>query len=336
MFLSQKREIPLSASEVLRFLSVYPLDLERQYLEYLLEQQKSEEVEHHSKLVCNYIDTVLQLKPAVDLPFGLRVEAGKEAGMLGSIRTKLIQMLGSPTYFFDIHLVLQKLQSTTLYEEMILLHKKLENHRTSLELIIHNLHDFAMAERYCVEVYENSRTQPDELNPLLITVVEICIGHVDANGKSDEIGQFALHIMTKYAKWIDSVRALELLPDDIPLSSLKLFTEQIIQSSHYRNRHSKVIANLNRMHLLKSQAEVARGVSKRVCLRAASVCPVCKKYIGDQSVFVVYPDCTVVHVKCADKNKKVHPVTGINFEYFPVNLSEIVSDDQILYPPKVL
>jgi len=43
-----------------------------------------------------------------------------------------------------------------------------------------------------------------------------------------------------------------------------------------------------------------------------------------------------VHVKCADKNKKIHPVSGINFEYFPVNLSEIVSDDQILFPPKVM
>lgn len=90
------------------------------------------------------------------------------------------------------------------------------------------------------------------------------------------------------------------------------------------------------MHLLKSRAQSARGLSNRVVLDAASTCPVCQKLIGDQAVFVVYPDRTVVHVKCADKNKKVHPVTGINFANFPIDFSDIIPDNKILFPPKIM
>lgn len=124
IFLSTKREVPLTGHEVLRFLSIYPPDLEQRYLEFLIENQQSEEQDHHTRLVCNYVDTILKLRPPLLLPIGVRVEAGKEEGLLGIIRRKLLKMLKSATYHFDVHHVLQKLHDTTLFEEMVVLQRK--------------------------------------------------------------------------------------------------------------------------------------------------------------------------------------------------------------------
>lgn len=98
---------------------------------------------------------------------------------------------------------------------------------------MHNLQDFESTERYCTEVHDETKNHPDALNPLWIIVLEICISNVtivNTHVESNELGKFALRIMQKYAKWIDPVRALKLLPQEIALESLLGFCEQVCNS----------------------------------------------------------------------------------------------------------
>lgn len=211
--------------------------------------------------------------------------------------------------------------------------------------------DFEWAEKYCMDVHAMKGFSEQDVNPVWITLLEICVDRLASNPAPQpflykkDLGQFALYILNKHAKNIDPIHSLNLLPTNMKLTTLDFFTQQvcvstkttnilqIIRSSHFRQRQYNVLQNMSKIHLMKCRSLVSKGVSQRIVIKANSLCPVCRKHIGEQSVFVVYPDNTVVHVKCADKTKQIHPVSGLKFNRFPVSLQEI-PDQLVLFPPK--
>lgn len=125
IFISKHRKIALPIDEVLKFLSTFPKDLERTYLEFLIYQEKIVEEKFFNQLISNYIHTIQKLKYEVYVPFGIKVQAGLEMGLLGEIRSKLIKILEDPTARYDPNHVLFVLErETTLFEETIILHKR--------------------------------------------------------------------------------------------------------------------------------------------------------------------------------------------------------------------
>lgn len=152
IFTSRMRKKKINPHRVLSFLAQYPKDLERSYLEYVIVVERNCEEKFHTSLILNYIDAIIVLKPAKYLPFGVRLEAGKETGLLGQIRARLIHML-EHTNLFNKYRVLSKLQKTNLYEETLILYRKLQNHQAALKLLVHKIQDLEWAERYCVDCY---------------------------------------------------------------------------------------------------------------------------------------------------------------------------------------
>jgi hypothetical protein len=143
-----------------------------------------------------------------------------------------------------------------------------------------------------------------------------------------------MHILTKQAKAIDPVAALDLLQNTTKVCRVKEFIRQTIQSSKNRYRQSMVVFNMCNIQYTQNQAVYGKGLSRRVTVTNNTICPVCKKNIDASSVFVVMPDLTTVHFKCSNKERiNVHPVTGNNFAKFPVDFNEQISDELILHPP---
>lgn len=64
------------------------------------------------------------------------------------------------------------------------------------------------------------------------------------------------------------------------------------------------------------------------------MCPACKKLISS-SVFSVFPDLSVLHFKCCGKRKDLHPVSGIDFSIFPIDIGDQVNDNYVLKPPQI-
>lgn len=79
------RQDRLSAARVIKFLALYPADLTRTYIEYIIKEENNKEPRYHTKLIQNYIDAIEKLKPKEKLPFAVRVQAGKEVGVLGKV-----------------------------------------------------------------------------------------------------------------------------------------------------------------------------------------------------------------------------------------------------------
>jgi hypothetical protein len=62
-----------------------------------------------------------------------RVRPGEEPGLLGAVRRKLFDLLQNSA-FYSVSAVLEQARDTTLYEEMIVLHAKLNAHSEVLKV----------------------------------------------------------------------------------------------------------------------------------------------------------------------------------------------------------
>jgi tetratricopeptide (TPR) repeat protein len=331
IFTSKLRTSELPPADVINFLLDYPPDLEREYLEFLVATGNTEE-RFHTRLVMNYIEVIVRLKASNYLPFGVRVDAGTENGLLGEIRAKLMDVVQNGTHF-NPHAVLAVISKTNLYEETLILYRKLGLHEQALKLLIWKIEDLEWAERYCIDCYTEEMSIPglEDLNPLFLSLLKICLEPEDPYPKNET---FAMHILTKQAKAFNPVASLALLHDDTSIARAKDFIRQIVQSSKNRYRQSMVVYNMCNIQFTQNQAMYAKGLSRRITVTGNTLCPVCDKNIDASSVFVVMPDLTAVHFKCSNKERiNVHPVTGTNFARFPVNFDEQISDDIILAPP---
>lgn len=141
IFVSKKRKdaTVIPPKKVVAFLSGYPKDLERRYLEYLIFDQKSCSEGFflfflqkktlktdnflpeffHTTLMINYIDAIEILRPKIFYPHGIRIEPGKESGLVGDLRKKVQNMLNAPDgqRFFSVEKVLDRLNSSTVVEK---------------------------------------------------------------------------------------------------------------------------------------------------------------------------------------------------------------------------
>ncbi|KAL0483237.1 hypothetical protein AKO1_011514 [Acrasis kona] len=332
IFTSKLRKVELPTSSVLNFLGDYPPDLEREYLEYLIASTNNKEERFHTKLALNYIDAIIRLKPNAYLPFGVRVEPGNESGILGEIRAKLIDMLENGVHH-NAHAVSHVISKTNLYEETLIIYKKLQEHERALKLLIWKIEDLEWAERYCMDCFneELSTKGLEDLNPLFIILLRICLHPEEPHARNEE---FALSTLTKHAHNIDPVQALALLSDGLSVECVNEYIRRIVQSSKNKLRQSLIVYNMCNIQYTQNKAIYGKGLSRRVVVTNNTICPVCDKSIDASSVFVVAPDLTLVHFKCGNKEKMhVHPVNGTNFAQFPVNFDDQITDDKVLSPP---
>ena len=374
VFMSKRRKKRFNPQRVLNFLTNFPPDLQRVYLEYLIAAEKNEEERYHTKLILNYINALIILKPTKYLPFGVRLEAGRENGLLGEVRGRLIFML-EHTVIYNKYKVLSKLQKTQLHEETLVLYRKIQNHEEALKLLVFKIQDFEWAERYCVDCYkeiiqkrafkeeqeiqvmlqndkkEGNLTEHtnepkeekkptkkleilEEHNPLFLTLLKICL-YPEAGFPKNE--GFALHILKMHAKNIDPMKVLSLLPEDLLVGKIGDFLRQAMQASTDRLRNTMIIYNMSKIRHIHTKVAFAKGNSRRVVVGEDNcICPVCDKAIDATSVFVVLPDLSYVHFKCSNKNNiNMHPTTGRNFVNLPVSFDD-VSEANILHPPFIV
>ncbi|KAG2393182.1 hypothetical protein C9374_009759 [Naegleria lovaniensis] len=306
IFTSRMRKKKINPHRVLSFLAQYPKDLERSYLEYVIVIERNCEEKFHTALILNYIDAIIVLKPAKYLPFGVRLEAGKETGLLGQIRARLIHLL-KHTNFFNKYRVLSKLQKTNLYEETLILYRKVQNHNAALKLLVHKIQDLEWAERYCVDCYlqmleEMHLKEEAELKEVIrqrhLQAAGIAADniHNDKDDKKNMLKKdislqiynpllltllnicwypdsgfpknesFAIHILTTHAKSIDPMKALEILPTDLLVSKVADFLRQAMQSSLDVARNVQVIYNMSKIRHVQTKVELAKGNARRVLI----------------------------------------------------------------------
>lgn len=101
--------------------------------------------------------------------------------------------------------------------------------------------------------------------------------------------EMALELLEKHASKINPLKALELLPDTVPIGRIKYFLEVSLQEKLNTARRIQVLKGLLYAELLQVQEQRMHYESQSVLMTEFNICPVCKKRFGNQrSVFKYY------------------------------------------------
>lgn len=224
-----------------------------------------------------------------------------------NVRDKLIDFLKKFNYL-HAETVLKQFPENDLFEERAIILGKLKRHEKVLAIHIQILGDIPKAVAYCEEVFESDSEAAETIFVQLIEIllkppttppytgVELHPRCLEPNVES------VIELLEKHATKLNPYSVLKILPDNIPLIRLKPFLETALHYSLERQRNNQVLKGLLYSSNLQLREQLMNLEKKSVLVTEFSVCPVCTKKFTNQSAFVRYPNGTIVHYSCRDRN----------------------------------
>lgn len=280
----------LSPDTIIDFLYRFPKAVVA-YLEFLVFQKKLKREKYHTHLAVLYLDHVLQLKKDTNTP--------QES--LDLARSKLRHML-QMSNLYRVQLILGKARETDMHAECAILYGKLEEHEKALKILVHKLKDYTAAETYCL-VNAKDGAYKRKLFHILLSV------YLDPSyEKKDTLIAPAIALLNSNVAEFDSVKVLQLLPENWSVGLLSQFLSRSVRRSMNLCRTKKIERMLARWEALQMKRNCIDLQKESVCMTEDRLCAVCNRTFHD-STFLRYPNGVITHIHCA-KNRNVCPVTG--------------------------
>lgn len=250
--------------------------------------------------------------------------AGQEPGELGKLRRKLMQMLQESDHYTTPTLPTYLLHDG-LFDERAIVMGKIGNHREALIIYVHILNDLQRAEEYCMRHYcrpDNKQLPVYASNKDVfflffeqclkkISDDEIALNKVDkidlrllprpqvnnfllnnselgkdvSNNSLDPNIATALAILTRHSTRIDLLRAIELLPSNLPLGALQNVLTSSMQHQKSRKHYVQILKQLLHSQRLRTQeCRIVMEKTHRIVVTNMDVCQYCLKKIGKRFV----------------------------------------------------
>lgn len=92
----------------------------------------------------------------------------------------------------------------------------------------------------------------------------------------------ALELLEEYAFNINPIKALEVLPDSVPIGRIRHFLEASLQNQLNERRRTQVLKSLLHAEHLQIQEQRMHYESQSVLMTEFNICSVCKKRFGKQ------------------------------------------------------
>lgn len=92
----------------------------------------------------------------------------------------------------------------------------------------------------------------------------------------------ALELLEEHASKIMPLKALEVLPDTVPIGRIRHFLEASLQNNINEKRRMQVLKGLLYAEHLQVQEQRMHYESQSVLMTEFNICPVCKKRFGNQ------------------------------------------------------
>lgn len=280
----------LTPDTIIDFLYRFPRAVV-EYLEFLVFQKKLEREKYHTHLAVLYMDNVLQLKKAENTP----------QETLDLARSKLRHML-QISNLYRVQLILGKARETDMHAECAILYGKLEEHDKALRILVHKLKDYSAAETYCLVNAKDSAYKRKLFHVLLSVYLD------PTYEKRDTLIAPAIALLNSNVAEFDSVKVLQLLPENWSIGVLSQFLSRSIRRSMNLCRTKKIERMLARWETLQIKHKCIELQKESVSITEERLCAVCNRAFHD-STFLRYPNGIITHIHCA-KNKNVCPVTG--------------------------
>lgn len=94
--------------------------------------------------------------------------------------------------------------------------------------------------------------------------------------------EMALQLLEEHASEINPMKALEVLPDSVPIGRIRRFLEVSLQNNLNTRRRMQVLKGLLYAEHLQVQEQRMHYESQNVLMTEFNICPVCKKRFGNQ------------------------------------------------------
>ncbi|XP_014482463.1 PREDICTED: vam6/Vps39-like protein isoform X2 [Dinoponera quadriceps] len=312
IFMEDIQEVEhLPRPKILDFLLRCHKDLVIQYLEHVVHVWEDTNPLFHNVLIHQYKEKCLASMDANATP------AEKEASQ--HIRQKLQQFLEKSAYYTP-ETILVHFPFDSLFEERAIILGRLGRHQQAISIYISLLNDIPRAIQYCHNVYTRYQNQnradkqkqtdnADEVYVLLIQQllkpdnegVLMAGCHTEIQRMAQPDLEMALQLLEEHASEINPMKALEVLPDSVPIGRIRRFLEVSLQNNLNTRRKMQVLKGLLYAEHLQVQEQRMHYESQNVLMTEFNICPVCKKRFGNQSAFARYPNGDIVHYSCQDR-----------------------------------
>ncbi|KYQ92348.1 tetratricopeptide-like helical domain-containing protein (TPR) [Tieghemostelium lacteum] len=303
IFTTERRDDPLPPDQIIQHLRTLAPTYLLDYLEYIINDpmypDKTPEI--HNDLVFEYLNSI---RPLIESPMFPRVpgeiQAGQEPGLLGTLRTKLINFLQT-SKFYQPEKMLSRFPNNDLFEERAILLSKIGRHEQALAIYAHRLKNFAMAEEYCDKHYNKDSEEARDVYLSLLNVYlkqQPLSGAPSSTSGPEQLIGPAMNLLYKHYRSINISKALQLLPTNIPIDQLYPFFESVIRDNTKTKRDNQIVKNLFKSEHYKIKEELIHLQSGIIKITDDLNCPVCgKKFLGTQA-FAALPTGVAVHYVC--------------------------------------
>ncbi|XP_055613436.1 vam6/Vps39-like protein [Uranotaenia lowii] len=291
----------LPRAEVLDFLLKDHKKLVVRYLEHIINVWDEQKALFHNILIQQYREKLISLKNDPDIENDIQKRTARD-----TVNAKLLAFLRKSKYY-HAEKVLGDFPYTDLFEARAIILGRLDKHEKVLAIFVQILGDFDKAIEYCDQTYDSYDPKSCDV---YVTLIETILTPPTVPPYSD--AQFhprclnpdietVLGILEKNAKKINPYAVLPILPDNIPLSSIKTFLEIALNHHLERKRKCQILKGLYYAEHLQTHEQKIHYESKQFLVEEHSVCPVCKKKFSYQSAFVRTAEGSIVHFSCQDK-----------------------------------
>jgi len=327
---------PLPVEDVLPHLRMHAAQLCVPYLEHEMAARGAElPVAFHDDLVLLYLADLTRARAVAGVEHW-----NEESSMPDvRLRLLTLLQAPAATSRYNPERMLSRFPQDALFEERAILLSRVGRHEEALAILVRRLNNSVIAEAYCDRVWrqapvilrpgdlsggggvvgeldewlavnEDVVTDADNVYHCLLRVyleqpqdpATAAAADKRASSLSSSRGWLseALELLTRRHQYIDGKKAVELLPDNVPLREVMPFLEAKMLSSaqlrHKLERHERLLQSQHD----EAEEAIRKFKSQSFVVTEEATCAICQKRLNS-SVFAVHPDGSLVHFSCLNR-----------------------------------
>ncbi|ERN20206.1 transforming growth factor-beta receptor-associated protein 1 homolog [Amborella trichopoda] len=307
---SKKRIDQLSPDEVLASIDPKKVEVHQRYLQWLIEDQGSDESYFHTMYALSLTKAVIETFQMESSHQNLEPCSGERITLSDgessshfsiSIREKL-QLFLQSSDLYDAEAVLDLIEGSKLWLEKAILYRKLGQEFLVLQILALKLEDSEAAERYCEEIGRND------------AYMQLLDMYLDPQNGKEPMYNAAVRLLHNHGESLDPLQVLETLSPDMPLQLASETIQRMLRARVHHHHQGQIVHKLSRAINLDSKLARYEERSRHVQIHDESVCDSCHVRLGTK-LFAIYPNDSVVCYKCFRRSgEHICPVTGRDFK----------------------
>lgn len=305
---SEKRADQLSPEKVLAAVDPKKVEILQRYLQWLIEDQDSDDTRFHTLYALSLARSALEL---VELEYSNENNDARNHEEMDSdveyannyrysVRERL-QLFLQASDLYDPEDVLDVLEGSELWLEKAILYRKMGQENMVLQILALKLEDCEAAEQYCAEIGRNDA---------YMQLLDLYLNPLD--GK-EPMFKAAVRLLHNHGESLDPLQVLEKLSPEMPLQLAAETILRMLRARVHHHRQGQIVHSLS--HAIRLDAQLARleERSRHVQINDESICDSCHARLGTK-LFAMYPDDSVVCYKCYRRQGESTSARGRNFK----------------------